>query len=617
MSSIGRNRRPSQISQLLKDITLPDEYRNFTKVLKARKIKEFLCFLLGPVCPYPPQIRDSLTPSQMRTEEFSKVLDNLINLFKTQPNIFIPVPLYTISYLSALFSLLSDKTHPQIILDFIMKYIGLKENEIPEEAFGVILPVILYNTTSDEQQIRTNFILFLVDNFNVNIILKHLLNVYESAVASGSMITRFNINVLTKIAELFSFDQTNYARARNLAESLTDSPSRDHVRTFLRTLEMDEEENQQSQPSDLTTPKNLRQGQIGRKSVPNLSINRSSLIGGNSYSPSNLAPSLKSISPEILEEYLDMIDRRDYKVAINILNDVRQQLERLHHFPQYKPFEPLFKLALETYANDKTSPEEKKSIYLLISNVNNTCDPSGLLKLYLSFKDESKYPHEFLEQCYQHFLKTSHLKDKLPANTYIPVSLVAASEKNHRKDVEFAFTCLNKWDSSYDGVRRIWELLKSEPDTDISEYFDQLIFTQKTFLVEGLRNCLEDEGGNNKIMETVINKLDDRMMSETRTDRVTREASMVAEKMDQIISSEKKNESLMEKTKINISSIPKVNFANAASSGESQARENKEKFGKERGKELRKEIPASRSPRTIPRSPALKTSVQRKTLIKR
>lgn len=257
----------------------------------------------------------------------------------------------------------------------------------------------------------------------------------------------------------------------------------------------------------------------------------------------------REVSPEALGELLDSIDDHNYRSASQILSEINAQLERLKEFPSERSFEPLFNLAMKTFTNPKLSTDQKDKVYLLMTSVNSFCDPESLLNFYLkcSKKSDEEYPKDFLERCYQHFLKTCHPNEKLPSNTNIPISLVSSEAPEPSKEILFAFACLNKWESSYDGVKRIWEVIKRKPDIDITENFDQLIFTQKTFLVEGLRNYLEEEQGEqhaNEInfdeQEKAVSRLENRMLDETRSERLNRNASEVTEKMDQIINGSRK-----------------------------------------------------------------------------
>ncbi|OHT12079.1 hypothetical protein TRFO_03693 [Tritrichomonas foetus] len=76
--------------------------------------------------------------------------------------------------------------------------------------------------------------------------------------------------------------------------------------------------------------------------------------------------------------------------------------------------------------------------------------------------------------------------------------------------------------------------MKNDPESDINEYFDMLEFTQKSFIVEGMRNIMKEEKNEAK-MKVVIDMLENRMMNETKSDRVVKEASEVSEKMNNII----------------------------------------------------------------------------------
>ena len=508
----------------MKDIQIPAKFKDFTPFIKERHVSEFLIYLNEPsVCPYSPQIRETLTIKKIQTAELNKCLEAIFNMLKTQPNVFIPIPVYIISYVCAIISSLIDKKWVSGAIEFISKMINLRHHDMSEEILDILLPTFLFNTAIDDPPVRANFVISLTDTFGVNNMLPHLFDFYDSVARTMSLLTRFNINILIKIVETFAINLDNLNRAKAFAESQVNSQNQETISILLQTLdECEVDEN-----AEMTTPKS------GRKTPRSVSSYRAG-------APSITAPSIKSVSPEVLDQLLDSIENGEYKSEMELINDIRSQMERLKQFPVYRKIDPLFKFAMKTYANKKIKPEQQKMIYLLMTNVNNLCNPARLLDLYLEYKDNETCNHDFLEQCYQHFLKTSPAKNKLPRNVNIPVSLVASSDLNPRRDIEFAFTCLNDWKTSYDGVKRIWELLKAEPDADVTEYFDPLIFTEKTFLVEGLRNCMENEGETPE-MKKVIDELDDRMMNETKSDRVNREAQEVSNKMNELINTEKSN----------------------------------------------------------------------------
>ena len=178
-----------------------------------------------------------------------------------------------------------------------------------------------------------------------------------------------------------------------------------------------------------------------------------------------------------------------------------------------------------------------------MASINSIYNPVKLLKYYLQ-KNSSYENKDFLEQCYQHFLNTTLIKDN--NGETVPVSLTATMNQSlNNKDIEIAFTCLKKWNSSYDGVRRIWKILKKNPRINVNEYFDQLGFTQKSFLIEGLKNrSLSDakkSKDNPKLIKRIravnhiIHLLEKRMLSETKSDRVSRVSLEISTKLDNII----------------------------------------------------------------------------------
>lgn len=266
--------------------------------------------------------------------------------------------------------------------------------------------------------------------------------------------------------------------------------------------------------------------------APSVSSKHSFISNASSFA----AISAKSVSPEILDEILDTIEKDSMNLEnpIDVLEELRIQLERLREFPTKRSAEPLFNLVMTIYNSTQTTSDEKKQIYILMTTVNTICDPNEMKNLYHKNCDNQSFSKHFLERCYQHFKQTSSSKSLTPKD--LPVSLVVQNEFTPRKDIEFAFTCLSNWESSYDGVRRIWDLIKNEPGIDLNDYFDSLDFTQKCFLIAGLNSNMKDE--NMLSLAPIINELDQRMMEETKSDRVQREAQRVGEKMSELIKNE-------------------------------------------------------------------------------
>lgn len=524
---------PRQHTSQLKDITIPDEYKDFYKIIKENKKTTFLNFLKSSVCPYTAKIKESILPKKTDTEALKKTFDNFFNFFKAEPNIFNPVPVYTISLISSLLSFTQDKECFSNSIEFLVNFIS---NNLPisDSVLDILIPVMVVRVPTDDTGKRIDFILYLVESFGVNIVVRHFLDFLDSVDRLGSLVPRLYIQILTNIAGQFALDQKESNRALEYANKLlTTNKNTQEAKILIRTLEEYDSEAENSSRFGITTPRRLSKS---FRSPP------------QRYKGS-YAGSTRAISPEILEELLDSIEEHSYRSASQLLNDINAQLERLKEFPSNRSFEPLFNLAMKTFKNTKSSTDSKDKAYLLMTSVNSYCDPEKLLNYYLecASKSDEEYPKDFLERCYQHFLKKSHPNEKLPSSTIIPISLVTSEGPEPSKELLFAFACLNKWESSYDGVKRVWELLKKKPDIDITENFDQLIYTQKTFLVEGLRNYLEEEqvddptNKNNFIeQEKAVENLENRMLDETRSERLNRNATEVTEKMDQIINSNRK-----------------------------------------------------------------------------
>lgn len=567
-----------------RDISIPEEYKDFTEIIKNRSTIKFIRYLVDTACPISGAFKNTITITNTSTENVKKTLDNIFNYCKTASDLFNGIPVYTISYLSALLTCVRSDT--ELIKETLVFLHSFIKPEMNPEYLEILIPTIFFNIASEDPPLRVPFIFFLAETYDPNTILEYLLIFLFSLKNHHFVITRLHLSVLTNLVERYSVDEEKLHRCKEFAkyvqENETSSPE---LQTLITTLDQcdlnDGFSPSKKSPSIYDYERSFhsyRKQNINISvSSPDIKMRRQSLI-----SPSS------PIGQDLLNELLDKIENKMYSNPIDLLNSVRSQLDHLRSFPDNRSIEPLFELAFRTQASKNTTIEERRQIFLLMSPINSFCDPYKLLKLYIAFSQNQHkvFNRDFLEQCYQHFTSIARHSGKLK-NVEIPNSLALTDSETPEEKVEFAFTCLSKWDTSYDGVNRIWEILKSrlsinsDVGNDIYDHYDQLKVVQKHFLVAGLRVHMESavENGDadefdNNAMEAVLEILEDQMSNESNSDRINRNVNALQEKFEQIITDKNVTPQTedIQKIDVNLSNLTKLSSAHHISSSQSATR---------------------------------------------
>ena len=521
-----------------RDITITSEFLDSYSLFVNRNTRALFGYITNEInCPVPKEILREIVPKPIFKTEFERASQAFENLYNSDRRFFDSVPKFTIVYLITMVGMMgitckdnSDR-FLNILIDFIVNF----NRSLSEELLDIVIPLTISKMLNDDP-LRTKLIMTLVEKFDSSVFIPHLLKLFQSIMndrTSINKLTRFHINLLIKIIQDYSIDMKDLQQVKRFTDYLLNETQSPTLRDVLKILKSTCDEFDTEQAPSFSAVSKGEYSFTRFSPAKSVASSRHSFMSGSS---SFVAASPRSVHPEILEEYLDNADSGNYTSSTSILNEIRLQLERLKEFPNNRSFEKLFNLAMETYKSQYTSSDEKKQIFMLMTCINTICDPLRLLQLYLKNQRNYKFPSDFLEQCYQHFIKTSHIQDLISPSKKLPVSLVVQSELVPRKDIELAFTCLNSWETSYLGVKQVWEFIKNGKATDINEYFDPLDFTQKCFLVTGLKAYMIEEGLQQ--FEPLIEELDTRMMNETKSARVAREAQQVGEKMTELIKTE-------------------------------------------------------------------------------
>jgi hypothetical protein len=75
-----------------------------------------------------------------------------------------------------------------------------------------------------------------------------------------------------------------------------------------------------------------------------------------------------------------------------------------------------------------------------------------------------------------------------------PKERFRAMDEHHRQEISFLAGLLSSWDDAYEGSKKVWEKMKTDPDFDIDVLISQIQFAFADFLVDAIRQFMHDEG---------------------------------------------------------------------------------------------------------------------------
>jgi hypothetical protein len=186
-------------------------------------------------------------------------------------------------------------------------------------------------------------------------------------------------------------------------------------------------------------------------------------------------------------------------------------------FPPDRPFEPVFVFTMQTWSSaaeltsfGRWGSEVMKAIHQMPDRA------ERVLSFYREVAHEAPtlgVDGDILQAQYQNFKRTA----KAAFTFELPVSLLEYIPGNLSGDVEKAFEWLTKWDTAFDGVKLLSALLLANPKCNVLSQFDKLLYSQKQFLIEGLKLSNKDEGAENEKLAAVIQSFEQRAL-EPRVD---------------------------------------------------------------------------------------------------
>lgn len=502
-----RSTRPSTSS----DIIIPNEFKDFN-VLPDEMRNEIASYLFSDdKCPLEAAIKKQIKPKSKVILEFQHSFDKFNNIYKTKSYYFLKIPNFTLLFAATCLGL-PLKNYRHIPMNFIQSFLELLSHDsVDEGILDVIIPFTIYRVPYEEDQLSVEkLILFLAKFFTPSIFLRHLLNCLDVYIRKNKILP-FHIDTLSLVYDKYNIDS---------------SQSRDIERIILRPLE--------------NTKDNIRLELACselRKKIQ-LKVNDRSFYNSTSSSVDMFSDQRSPIAAKRSVQFLDTltilldeIEKGQYGSPATILIQVKDELAHYSEFPHRSP-EPLLTLAFRTYPF-QSSNEMQSAILALIFQLNSICDPFILLKIYLQMPTSLQFqgvPSELIERCYRDFLdrrreeldRTPSYPESLFDNFNNSMSNVSArSIEEEPKNIEsndidsrfeIEFRHLTDWDTAYDAVCAIWELIGRYKNEEIRDLlltkFDELEYAPKSFLVQGLRE-LEDQKPRSEDTETTIRQLED------------------------------------------------------------------------------------------------------------
>lgn len=487
--------------QVKHDISIPDDFKDVGRGITPKKIEVFFKYITSDnICPLAPQNYPDLFPSTLTTVSVQSSFQQLITI---DHKLLHSIPNFVVSYCLILLKssiLTSDLIS---LIKFLGKFI-LDDIQISETLLAIVIPYT-FHVYENQKSLYTSFFNQLTDRFTQPIVFNYYLP---------------------------------YAKAcKKIAAT-------DFINSLLRKNAID----QQVIDDIIKLSTEMNKGDENKSSWGLL--NKSAIKYKDSLTKKNSSKSIKGIAPslssvsessriQVTAEMLDLLVSQveDGQANDSILLDIQRHISQLKTFPNHS-LEPVFIEVLRRMS-DNQEGSIYNSMFSIIRDLNMICNPREIFHIYQNSIIDLKnngIRSDIIEQCYQHFL--TYAKGK---NTGIdlPNTLTAMQDLEVRQDIELAFNCLASWESSYDGVVRIYSILKMEPETDIFIYFDSISDAKKAFVVQGLYQLCKEE--DNTELLPIVKDLESYTYGESNRDRINRQVNEFNSKLDDIISNSPQN----------------------------------------------------------------------------
>ena len=441
------------------DITIPENLKDGCLIISEHRLRELTSFLFKDgICPVSDEIRKEIEPMKLTSSETVRCFGLFNAVYKGQSSYFVQRPLFTILYASRC---LQSKKLFDAGVEFLTVFLqNFEDASRFEEVLDIIIPFTIYRQyIIDKPPVIIPFMTFLCKKFGTKIFMRHLLTLLESMANNEDgkvKIGYFHIDLLLAIFQNFELSQYEVDRIdENILAYLVDDdtmPMKVSVSSLTKAIET----TPTRRISAMTSP---RDPPAYRRKAPNF---------------------------DKLNIYLDEVESHLYASVPTVISQIRHQLERLKQWPEDRSPKRLFELALQSYPGP--SEVHRSNVFTIISFMNQNLPPEQILPLYLDAAYDDKINLEFADRCYQEFRIGAEL-DNAPPTLYGKPP--RQGESPPKTSLKYAFESLSVWDTAYDGVQKIWTAITKNRDVDLAYFFNDLEYSQKSYLIQGLKAIQE------------------------------------------------------------------------------------------------------------------------------
>ncbi|OHT17156.1 hypothetical protein TRFO_12687 [Tritrichomonas foetus] len=490
---------------IVRDVSFPRDLQDGCEIVAKRRYREISNYLFDEKnCPISNQIKSIIEPKSMLPNELERSYHSFESLYQSHYSEFRQRPIFTLLYVARC---MSNKVLFEIIINFVTDFLQSLEMKITSDILDIFIPFCIYKQyIQDNPPVIGPFFDFLTQYYEPSRFLPHFLKCI-TALIENNMIGHFHIDLLIDLYEKVEFSRID---SQKIIQSILDPL--EGVETLSLRLACE-------------TFKKL----IAEK-YPDLPIHTREINifdhFDNAPSPSSQMMNRSLVVLDQLNNLLDDVENHSFNSAIFILSEILNQLNQISTFPSRSP-RPLFELAIRTFATSDSNPDLAYSVILALHNI---CEPVEILKIYLNARNDDSIPLDFLEQCYQLFLKVAYNQ----ITPHPPSSLIEdqmndqlqqnSNSRTHQYNPELkkAFDMLLQWETAYEAVDLIYKIVEKSPDVYLYDYFDDLEYSQRCYLVQGL-HCIQEDKPN-PVMAEIIDNLE--VYNSKRAPKVTLESSL-------------------------------------------------------------------------------------------
>lgn len=477
-----------EMSTTRSDIPIPNEFSDVCKVMRDNKVKDYISYIFSEsVFPFDYEIGKLIKPKSQIPDKIDESFQKFIELYKEKSDLFLDMPIFSIMFASKILSHLSPKEIP---MKFIRTYLeDLRNHNRPtdENILDFLIPFPIYKQfIQDNPPTIQPFFAFLCQFFGPSVFLNHFLKTFAILV-QDKIPTKFHIELMDSIYSQFNFSKEE-----------SDEIQRVIIDPLLKT---------DSYSNELAC-RNL-QTHIRCKFSPHSSLK-------------NLNSSTDPFDQ--LNQYLDFIENSPSEIEFSLFVDIRSELFRLNQFPERSP-KPLMNAAVPFYSTIEDEDDDgtsQKQLRSLVFKLNLLCNNKDMYKCYRYLNENIEQLNidaDFLEKCYQNFLKHCRNRNQYPERLVRPEKPIRVEQpievkpKNPLDEkIKEGFDLLAKVETAYEGAQLLWELIVDEYAVNqIELYINEIEYRPRVYLAYGLR-ALENESPRSQEINEIIEHFEEEIL---------------------------------------------------------------------------------------------------------